>query len=285
MTIPASMIAHLQETVTTTAHCMKVTRTDGTEFRYTDLDASLDVPGDGLYLGGKLMVNAVRSTTNFDPGGLAFSGKIDDDDITRADIVSGLWDEATFELFKVNYADLSEDIWPLRKGWLGEITVSGETFSVEARPLKSAYRRGIGRAITPGCMVRRLGDAECKIDLGPFTHSLIVTSVRSSEPNSRFSHTADIQDEHYFRYGTVTWTSGNNVGTEQEVRNYDDGPDPGRQFELLVDTPYVIEVGDEFDAIIGCDRRKDTCINVFDNLVNFRGFPDVPGLDSAIGTP
>jgi len=29
----------------------------------------------------------------------------------------------------------------------------------------------------------------------------------------------------------------------------------------------------------GCDRRAETCRVKFDNLVNFQGFPDMPGDD------
>ncbi len=29
----------------------------------------------------------------------------------------------------------------------------------------------------------------------------------------------------------------------------------------------------------GCDKRVDTCRLKFDNLLNFQGFPDIPGED------
>lgn len=35
--------------------------------------------------------------------------------------------------------------------------------------------------------------------------------------------------------------------------------------------------GDVFDVVAGCDKRKETCAAKFSNLVNFRGFPFMPG--------
>jgi len=32
----------------------------------------------------------------------------------------------------------------------------------------------------------------------------------------------------------------------------------------------------------GCDKRFDTCRNRFNNAVNFRGFPHIPGNDFVI---
>lgn len=46
----------------------------------------------------------------------------------------------------------------------------------------------------------------------------------------------------------------------------------------------VKAIGDSFDAIAGCDKTSDTCINKFSNITNFRSFPDVPGVDKLLTT-
>jgi uncharacterized phage protein (TIGR02218 family) len=35
----------------------------------------------------------------------------------------------------------------------------------------------------------------------------------------------------------------------------------------------------------GCDKRFETCRLKFANLLNFRGFPDIPGDDWLVSTP
>jgi hypothetical protein len=51
-------------------------------------------------------------------------------------------------------------------------------------------------------------------------------------------------------------------------------------FELFLDMPFDIQVGDTFNVYAGCDKRLTTCINKFVNAVNFRGEPYVPGQDA-----
>ena len=43
-------------------------------------------------------------------------------------------------------------------------------------------------------------------------------------------------------------------------------------------------VGDTFNAIAGCDKTISTCIAKFNNAVNFRGEPYVPGMDKMLAT-
>ena len=43
--------------------------------------------------------------------------------------------------------------------------------------------------------------------------------------------------------------------------------------------PEPIAEGDSFVVTAGCDRRFSTCRDRFDNVLNFRGFPHIPGND------
>ena len=46
-----------------------------------------------------------------------------------------------------------------------------------------------------------------------------------------------------------------------------------------------IAVGDDFVVRAGCDKRLETCRDRFANVVNFRGFPHIPGQDTVIRYP
>ena len=43
------------------------------------------------------------------------------------------------------------------------------------------------------------------------------------------------------------------------------------QMELYLPMPADIEVGDTFTIQRGCDKTAETCINVYNNIVNRRG--------------
>ena len=44
-------------------------------------------------------------------------------------------------------------------------------------------------------------------------------------------------------------------------------------------------MADAFTVTAGCDKSFRTCKAKFDNAVNFRGFPHVPGVDFALTYP
>ena len=48
---------------------------------------------------------------------------------------------------------------------------------------------------------------------------------------------------------------------------------------LASELPYKIEVGDNFNITAGCDKQFSTCCNKFNNAINFRGEPHLPGTD------
>lgn len=81
----------------------------------------------------------------------------------------------------------------------------------------------------------------------------------------------------YFQGGVLTWTSGLNAGLSFEVKNYYPG------YVYLMDAaPYPIQTADTYSMTAGCDLVLTTCISRFNNVVNFRGFPHVPGIDRMI---
>src|SRR5208282_842282 len=81
----------------------------------------------------------------------------------------------------------------------------------------------------------------------------------------------------YFDNGVVTWLTGNNAGLSMEVQSYVPG-----QVILFQPMPYLIQVGDTYTISAGCDYSFATCKARFNNVLNFRGEPYVPGVDQII---
>jgi hypothetical protein len=78
----------------------------------------------------------------------------------------------------------------------------------------------------------------------------------------------------YFQNGLVTWTSGLNAGLSMEVKLYNIG-----FVELFQPMPYAIALSDAYSIKAGCDKQLQTCISRFNNVINFRGEPHLPGND------
>lgn len=83
--------------------------------------------------------------------------------------------------------------------------------------------------------------------------------------------------DNHFKYGKVKWLSGNNKGYEMEVYS-DTFVDPERNIKLFLPTDLNIISGDKFYIYPGCDKSLETCKNKFNNVINYRGEPYLPGL-------
>ena len=86
----------------------------------------------------------------------------------------------------------------------------------------------------------------------------------------------------WFKYGLAQWTSGDNDGVAMEI-SFSDPADGS--INLFLEMPFAISVGDTLELQVGCDKLLSTCINKFDNVINFRGEPYVPGQDELLEYP
>ena len=86
----------------------------------------------------------------------------------------------------------------------------------------------------------------------------------------------------WFAGGVLTWESGPNAGRSIEVKAWTQATG---EIELFLPVGYAIETGDLFRIHPGCDKRLETCIERFANVLNFRGEPYVPGADSLVSYP
>jgi len=86
----------------------------------------------------------------------------------------------------------------------------------------------------------------------------------------------------FFDYGLITITgevdsptTSKNIGLSREVKSYVPG-----QWTLQEPFPYPLSGTEFYTMIAGCDKTFPTCRIKFDNVLNFGGFPFVPGQDS-----
>ncbi len=81
----------------------------------------------------------------------------------------------------------------------------------------------------------------------------------------------------YFDYGLITFTSGLNSGLSMEVKSYVPG-----QITLQLPFPYAVVPGDAYTMHAGCDKSLATCRDRFNNIVNMRAEPYLPGIDRLV---
>jgi uncharacterized phage protein (TIGR02218 family) len=104
-------------------------------------------------------------------------------------------------------------------------------------------------------------------------------SVNTVSSRQVFISNSMTQAAGYFSGGEVVWLTGANAGRRMEIKEFSN-----KQFTLVLPMPNNVTVGDTFNAIAGCDKTISTCIAKFNNAVNFRGEPYVPGMDKMLAT-
>lgn len=166
-TISSANQTHLEQTVTTLAMCWHITRTDGTEFFFTNHDNDLVVSGDTYVSAYGFEQTAIANDSSMAVDNLDVMGILDNSQIKESELRAGLFDFADVEIFIVNYESISDGIIKMRKGWLGEVIVSPNgTFKTELRGLTQALSQSIVEVYTPDCRAD-LGDSRCKVPIDP----------------------------------------------------------------------------------------------------------------------
>lgn len=270
--ISASLLAHMQGETTTLATCWLVTRTDGQIFGFTDHCADLTIDGVVYSASSGYTATAIQSASGMGVDNLDIQGALDSATITEQDLLAGLWDFAAIEIFIVNYNDLTMGSMTLRSGNLGSVRTGRGMFVAELRGMMQRLQQAVGRLVMPACNAD-LGDSRCGINLGTFTDGTVSGSVDSVTSNRQFLDAGLTQAANWFAGGLLTWTSGLNSDLAAEVKSF-----TGGAVSLHIAMPYTVQVGDTFTIKAGCDKSVTTCRTKFNNVVNFRGFPHLPGI-------
>ena len=276
---PQSLQTHLDSGTTTLAWCWRLTRHDGAVFGFTDHDQSLTFDGTIFEPESGFTASEIRSGSDLSVDAQEAEGVLTSATITETDILDGRWDNATVEIWRVNWADTASRAL-LRRGAIGQVRRGRLHFVAEMRSLAHVLGQTIGRTFQAGCDAA-LGDARCGVNLNDPAFKANGTVVTLA--GDRAFTTSGIAGftESWFALGTLEWLTGTNAGRKAEVLAHAvSGADV--TITLLEAPVRPIGAGDAFDIFAGCDKHFETCQAKFANAAIFRGFPHIPGQDTII---
>ncbi|MBX6329978.1 MAG: DUF2163 domain-containing protein [Pseudolabrys sp.] len=280
--LSSGLAGHLAGGVTTLCRCWRLARKDGTVMGFTDHDRDLVFDGITYRAATGFAASAIEDQLGLAVSNLDVDGALSSAAITETDIHAGRYDDAEVTVFLVNWADPDERV-VLRRGFLGQVERGEVAFKAELRGLASRLDQVVGRVFQRTCPWE-LGDARCGVDLDAPEHHGAGTVAQVFDA---FDFTATGLDGFatgVFSRGKLAWTSGANAGLAVEVRAHAAAGGIAR-ISLFLPVPGPIEVGDTFTITAGCDKSFDTCRNRFGNVLNFGGFPHIPGNDFALSYP
>ncbi|MEM7619815.1 MAG: DUF2163 domain-containing protein [Pseudomonadota bacterium] len=280
--LPTGMQSHLDSGATTLCWCWRVTRTDNTVMGFTDHDNDLTFENTTYKAATGFTGSEMNNALGLSVDNVDIDGALSSTSLTETDLTAGLYDNATVEIYRVNWQDVSQSVL-MRKGSIGEVRRGKHIFTAEIRGLAHNLQQPKGRLLHYGCDAN-LGDSRCQVSLGSSSYKgtgtvLSFVDTRTFTVSGLESFTTD-----WFAFGLLAWTSGLNQNRAMEVK-YHTKDDSLVTIELWRNMADAIAVGHTFEITAGCDKQISTCRTKFSNISNFRGFPHIPGNDFTLSYP
>ena len=267
---------------TTLCNIWVIRRTDGTVFGFTNHDDDIIYEGVTCQAASGLTGAALQTSTGLSVDNTEALGALQSTVICPEDIIHGRYDGAEVDVLLYDWKAgkaVSEQL----RAMIGEVQVKDGSFVAELRGKSDLLNQPLGRVYQPSCDAA-LGDRRCGVDLNvpEYRTEVTVESVRGE----RYVRVTglDAYPEAWFERGTVeVIEDGGPMGAT--VIKSDKMSGAGRELELWFTPNQVIEPGRVLRVTTGCNRLASTCATKFDNILNFRGFPTIPGEDWAMSYP
>jgi uncharacterized phage protein (TIGR02218 family) len=306
--VPPALLADMQADTTCIAFLWTIEMSNGKVIRGTEHDLDVILPGGtdspdspdkfaGTYYaisnvtGGDVASHTDMSVDNLEvtgafpnaPGESPYTEVLD---ITVDEIEAGLLDMAPVTVLVCNWQTPAHGYFVVRTGYLGAITrTSDGKYTTEVRGLSQLLAQTVIRTFSSTCNVVQFGDVRCR-----FNVPAITISGHASAPSADLqSFSVDLtqaspRPPYLYTGGTLTFTSGANAGFSREAKT-----DPnfnGGVITFWEQFPNPIAEGDTFTLSPGCDRQPNTCMNVYNNFVHWRGYGIfVPGILALMAGP
>lgn len=279
----AALLEHLATGLTEVCRCWAVARRDGRVLGFTDHDRTLEFEGIAFRPDSGMTAKAISQTTGLSVDNSEAMGVLSDPAISEADLRAGRFDGAEVRTWLVNWRDPEQRLLRFR-GTIGEIRRGDGAFHAELRGLTEPLNQPLGRVYQTQCAAV-LGDASCRFDLARAGY--VADSVALAVEGGRVFRFAGLDGfaAGWFERGRLAVLSGAAEGLSGIVRTDRVAADGGRTIELWQAMNAPVAAGDQVRLTAGCDKRAQTCRLKFDNFLNFRGYPHIPGEDWLVSVP
>jgi len=273
----AALMEHLATGLTTVCRAWAVVRRDGVTLGFTDHDRGFSFDGIAFRADAGMSARAIVQGTGLAVDNSEALGVLSDASLREEDIDSGRLDGAEVRLWLVNWRDPGQRMLRFR-GTIGEIRRGSGAFHAELRGLTEALNQPQGRVIQRPCGAV-LGDARCGFDLATVGYAVsLPAEVVLARRVFGFALLDTFQDR-WFERGRLVMQSGDAAGLSGMIKHDRLAADGSREIELWEPIRAVIAPGDTVRIEAGCDKRVETCRLKFNNILNFQGFPFIPGED------
>lgn len=254
--------------ITNMATCWRMKLSNGKLLCFNDSDQNFMYEDDLYFCGANFTPNSVMSSNELAQDNFSISGIIDDHFISKKALMSGEFSNAYLEVFLVDLEDLNKKRVILKTGWLGEIKYTNNSFVASVNSLSAKTNSLLGRCYSSSCRAE-FGDQFCKKDKDQYS---VKGEIIQLLGNNSFIDYNRNEPNDYFTKGFLIFLSGENKDIKYNVCAFVDN-------KIYLDSfiNLKMKIGDKYIITAGCDHSIKACIDKFNNAINFRGEPYIPG--------
>jgi uncharacterized phage protein (TIGR02218 family) len=249
---------------------------------FTDFDRDLVFDAITYKAASGFTASAIEGQLGLAVSNLDCSGALSSDALTEDDLYSGRYDDAAVTIYLVNWSDVAQRVI-VRSGSMGQVSRGKLAFSAELRGLTAKLDQPAGRIFQRTCPWD-LGDARCTVNLSGAGLSGTGTVSQVLDAFEFLATGLAGVGSGALTRGKIVWTSGLNNFLAVDIKAHSSNAGVSR-VAIALPMGMPVAVGDSFSATVGCDKSLATCKDRFNNLVNFGGFPHMPGNDFALSHP
>ncbi|WP_298305984.1 DUF2163 domain-containing protein [uncultured Erythrobacter sp.] len=245
----------------------RIFRRDGVTLGFTSHDKDLTFEGILHRAAPGMVPTAIRLTSDLSEENAGVEGALSHDAIRESELSASLFDEAAIDVGIVDWETLDHHI--VYTGKLGRIEDDRNGFTGELKSAKAVLEQDLVPRTSPTCRATFCGKG-CGLSAIRFTSRVILEEIDADLNRVR-----------------VLGISGQDH-LDGQIR-FLDGPQTGIAFAIVgvdgewlaLDRPLADKLtgGTAAELRQGCDHTLTTCSTRFDNALNFRGEPFLPGND------
>ncbi|MDR3079109.1 MAG: DUF2163 domain-containing protein [Rickettsiales bacterium] len=268
--IGSDLAKSLGEPTSDLVKCFKITLKTGESLGFTESPEDLEV--DGLTYKsccgfGEESQSSFSDMTGSDARVVAI---LDGVAMDPGEIVSGRFDGASIDIFLVHRKHLEYGKVTIIGGFIDSLGLAGGKVYFNVVGVLSVLEKTLGNIYSPLCRAR-FCDPKCSLGAQSYSFSGTIAALASETEFRTDSGPVATKPDDYFRYGLVKFLDGPSARVSIEVRQ-----SRGGSIVTSVSLPRGLEVGNQFSIIAGCDKKFSSCIEKFQNAINFRGEPNLP---------
>lgn len=245
----------------------RIFRSDGITLGFTSHDNDLVFGGIRHRAAPGMVPAAIRMTSDLTEDSAGVDGALTHDSISETDLAAGLFDRAAVEIGIVDWETF--DHYAMYSGSLGRIEDDSRGFSAELTSAKRVLEQDIVPRTSPTCRALFCG-LGCGLSASKFTTRVTLEEVDLDLNRVRLS--SPLGSQHVD--GKVRFLGGPQTGKPFGILDVEAN-------WLILDQPIAngLKLGTPAELRQGCDHTLSTCSVRFENSVNFRGEPFLPGND------